>query len=606
MPKVDVTVKIGGVEMEREQNSLKVYDAIEMRSTASVTITDRINALTFQRGQEVEAYMETPDLLYQWPSGFLVTYTNGASYYNAAAEVSNGGVASLSLMGPIGDGHWVIINKKGAKICALNIIVAGVQDWPAAMRIHIRWGGAWHPVAGLVDGTEVGGCTLAQSGRVYWTLHDDQDGYAAGGASGYLVRMSFSGHVHFIGIATCQLECQEFDLFHGIVFTPAKHVEPNSTLANHTLECVDWHYLADKRRVAKTYATPQTAKYIIEDIITDYLAAEGIIIGEIQTGPVIEQMIINYQSPSAVFDALAEKAGYIWYIDPYKALYFVERTTTPAPFDVTTNETRRFFSSLEQKSDMYRNRQYIRAGRGLTSEQIETFTGDGVTVSFTVGYPISKVPVVTVNAVGQNVGIKGLDVGKDCYWSKGDPVIVFDAAPAAVAVVITYYGEYSIMVVVEDAAEIAARQAIEGGTGIVETIDDEPDLVSVVDAAMSGEAKLTHFGVIGKQFNFTVWDWGLSPGQLVSVTYAEYGLTAENLLIESVDIEEASPGFLAYRVKATSGPEVGDWTGFFKTLASAKEDIIRRMNVGSEGILIILAEVDGGWGWYEHVDFTVT
>ncbi len=396
-------------------------------------------------------------------------------------------------------------------------------------------------------------------------------------------------------------------LFGGVIDNPGMVRVPNSPIIYHQLSCVDWHYLADKRRAAESY-TSQTAGYIVGDLFTKYLEPEGITIGEIQTGPTIAEMVINYQPVSKALDVLANSAGFIWFIDEHKRLFFIVRTTTPALFSVSADDITKHSTRLDRSSHSYRNRQFIRAGRDITSLQTETFAGVLNKQAYAVSFPINQEPVVTVATVLQTVGIKGIDTlvdpPKDCYWSKGDPILAFDNAsiPAAAAViVIKYYGEYDIMIQVEDTPEINARKAIEGGTGIVEAIDDEPTLNSKQASFDAGLALLEHYGAIGQQFSFALNTWGLVPGHLVPVTYTEYGLTATDLLIESVETIEIAPDTLQFNIMAIEGPEMGDWTSFFGALASVKDEILGRLNVGDKQILIILASIPEHWEWEEAV-----
>ena len=384
-------------------------------------------------------------------------------------------------------------------------------------------------------------------------------------------------------------------------------VSPSSPILYHVIDCVDYHYCADKRRAAEAYVT-ETAGFIVDDLFDKYLAPEGVTIGDIQPGPTISEMVINYQPLTMALDALAERSGFIWYIDEFKRLFFTPRTTTIAPFAITDADIIReggMSSELNLSNSKYRNRQYIRAGRDVTSVQTENRTGDGETVAFAMGYPLNQEPVITVAAAGQTMGLKGIDdPAIECYWAKGDPVITFVTAPGiGAAIVVIYYGEYDIMVQVDKAAEQTRLQAIEGGTGIVEFADDEPQLTSKVAAFNLGIAKLDKYGVIGRQIVFPIRDWGIKPGQMVTITYPEYGLTAVDFLVEAVDISEIAPDTLRYEVKAIEGPETGDWTGFFKALANQKEEILGRLNIGKDQILIILAAMAmETWHWTETVN----
>jgi len=384
-------------------------------------------------------------------------------------------------------------------------------------------------------------------------------------------------------------------IFGGVIDNPETvRTAPSGELL-HPISCVDYHYFADKRLVAASYED-KTCGFIVEDIFDNYLAEEGVTIGNIDLGATLVQAVFNYVRVTDAYDALAEKAGFIWFIDENKKLYFQARDTTAAPWTLTGDDVEKGSGILSGANPMYRNRQYIRGGKGTTVLQTETFTGDGVRLAFTVGYPIVKVPTVTVAdrvPEGQGVGIKGIDVAEDCYWSKGDPVIVFEVAPEnGKLVTIEYYGEYNLLGLAVDAPAIAALQAIEGtGTGYVDDIADEPKLTDSDAVLDSGQAKLAKYAVDARLFRFSTTRTGLKPSQLLTVLYPALGLDGD-MLIESVTTRVYT-GNLHYDVVAIVGAEQRGWTEYFKSLSKMKQEVIDFLNVGSEEILIILAEDDG-------------
>lgn len=357
----------------------------------------------------------------------------------------------------------------------------------------------------------------------------------------------------------------------------------------HDITCMDNHYLADKRLVVKSYAN-KTLEFIVEDIMTDYLVPEGVSEGAIHTGPTFSEVILNYVKVSEAFDALKDLSGYTWFIDEAKKLYFIDRTTNLAAWNLDGVTYRPLKGSvyLKKGNPFYRNRQYIRGGTGLTTQQIETFTGDGVTVAFTVGYPISLAPTVTVNAVGQTVGIKGVDTGKQCYWNKGDATITFTAAPGAVAVVITYYGEYPLIVRADNAGEIAARAAIEGGTGIIEEIITERQHDTADAMRESAKGKLLQYCRNAEKFYYKTRDGGLSPGEFQKVTYTPYGFAAYDMLIESISITAVGEE-VNYSIIAITGPAQGSWARFFSNILLRQDMMIR---IGDSSLLVLLQETD--------------
>jgi len=394
-------------------------------------------------------------------------------------------------------------------------------------------------------------------------------------------------------------------IFGGVIDNPETVIVAPSGELYHPISCVDYHYFADKRLVAESYQN-KTCGFIVEDIFDKYLAEEGVTIDNIELGATLVEAIFNYVRVTDAYDALAEKSGKIWYIDENKALYFQNRDTAPAPWtlDGVVNRPAKGSARLSGANPRYRNRQYIRGGRATTTPQTETFAGDIKTVAFTVGYPIVEEPVVTVNAVVQTIGIKGIDEAKQCYWSKGDPTVTLATFPGAVDVVVVYKGEYDILALVQDEDEIASQLAIEGaGTGYVEDIADEPTLNEKEAVLDSGRAKLARFGIAGQRFIYQTIRSGLKPGQLQPVSYAPFSLTGD-MLIEAVTTR-ANAGNLTYDITAIQGPESGSWADLFKALFRMKQEVVERLNVGSSQILIILVQRSENWKWTESDTETV-
>ena len=398
-------------------------------------------------------------------------------------------------------------------------------------------------------------------------------------------------------------------IFGGVIGVPETiRTAPSGELL-HPIRCIDYHYFADKRLVAESYED-KTCGFIVDDLFDKYLDGEGVTIGLIELGATLVEAIFNYVRVTDAYDALAEKAGKVWFIDENKALYFQDRDTTAAPWTATGDDMAKRSSRLSGGNPLYRNRQYIRGGRGTTAEQTEVIIADGNQFAFTVGFPFERVPTsVNVEDDGaQTIGIKGLDAPGDfdCYWNKGDATITFTAAPiAGKEVTIVYYGQFPILTLVEDTDGIVDQLAIEGvGTGYVDDIADEPTLNDKDASFDSGLAKLARFGVAGKRFIFQTTRSGLKPGQLLPVNYPGLNLDSEDMLIESVLIRSIRE-HLTYDITAIQGPELGSWTNLFKSLAAMKSEVIERLNVGTEQILIILVKKDETWEWEEEIAVTV-
>ena len=373
-------------------------------------------------------------------------------------------------------------------------------------------------------------------------------------------------------------------VFGGFVDAPTKVKEGRSGLL-HTVSCIDNHFLADKRLAVKSY-TDKTLAYIVTDLHTSYLSAEGVTLGTIQTGPTFDSVVFNYVRVSDCFDALKELSGFIWEIDESKVLDFIDRATNAAPWQLDNSTNRPVGRPvITGGNPLYRNYQYVRGGTGLTSEQTETFTGDAVTKAFTVGYKIAQVPTVTVDASAQTVGIKGVDTEKNCYWNIGDGTVTFDTAPGnALAVVVVYYGQYPLIALVTSEGQRVSRAAIEGGTGISENMVTETEHNTANSITESAAGKISRYATEAEKFVYHTTTSGIKPGQLQEITYSLFGLAAHEMLIESVGY--TSDGSLVdYTVTAITGPAMGSWAKFFYNVIRRQDNAIK---LGDSLLLILL------------------
>ena len=190
----------------------------------------------------------------------------------------------------------------------------------------------------------------------------------------------------------------------------------NASFASYS--CGGYEVLTDRRLVAEAY-TNKTAGYIVADILSKYLSADGITAGTISDGITIPKARFAYIQASQVLRNLAEASGYIWYITYDKELFFVERDFSNAPYEIdSTDINKRNVRNVSGSANLnqYRNRQIVQYNE-LTSVRTERFSGDGERQTFTVEFPIALIPTVAVNGISQTLGIGGLEDGKQWYWN---------------------------------------------------------------------------------------------------------------------------------------------------------------------------------------------
>src|SRR5258708_2384460 len=63
--------------------------------------------------------------------------------------------------------------------------------------------------------------------------------------------------------------------FAGFIDLSRRQKPVKTSLLLHTIKCKDMHYLADKRIAATSYAN-QTCGFMVNDLVTNYLAGEGV------------------------------------------------------------------------------------------------------------------------------------------------------------------------------------------------------------------------------------------------------------------------------------------------------------------------------------------
>jgi hypothetical protein len=370
-------------------------------------------------------------------------------------------------------------------------------------------------------------------------------------------------------------------IFGGMVEDPEEENPLGTNVLFLPVQCVDQQALADRWLVIETYDN-QTCGFMVRDFITKYLAQEGVVAGTVQDGPTVSRAVFPYISVSKALDDLAEQAGFSWWISADKKLNFVSRDTFRAPWNVTDTSPIRAVKVRTNK-DQYRNRQYIRAGRDVTDPQQESFAGDGKRQTFVVGFGIAKVPTVTLNGVAQTVGIRGLDQGKQWYWSKSEKEITQEQSGIAITsadtLVVDYRGYFPILVVADSGSAISERKSVEGGTGIYESIDDQASIDSATAALDIANGKLRKYARLSKELTFETDKAGLKAGQIINVTQSIHNINTAEFLVDKVSISEYKPdGSLRYQVHAVDGEALGGWTNFFKALANQGGNVSIREN----------------------------
>lgn len=357
----------------------------------------------------------------------------------------------------------------------------------------------------------------------------------------------------------------------------------------HDIQLMDNCYKADKRRARKSYIM-QTSGYIVNDLLSAYLAPEGVsaLPGSIATGIVIPEARWSgaSKSVSEALTWLAQQNGYWWDIDVNNHLFFLPYGGVPAPFSVDGTDVDALQDlSVEGGNDMYINQQLVRGGfaeKGSKTNQLyQKFTGDGHSRSFTLPYGISHLYQLLLNGadITANSLTKG-QTGGQFYYASGDPVLAQDTAQAILASTDTlevyYTGRYPVLAQASNPTLITAQRAREGGgTGLVESAYNNSKLRSLAASQQVAGALLTHYGQDTTVLTFATRTKGFVPGQMLTVNLPDFGLNNKQMLINSVGIDDqGSDGFSVwFRIKAIGSPyESANWQTYFQNLMAQSAD----------------------------------
>jgi hypothetical protein len=382
--------------------------------------------------------------------------------------------------------------------------------------------------------------------------------------------------------------------FSGYITSPVETKPGFQPLLETQITVTDQQWLAAKRVVAKYYLN-QTYGAIVLDLVNVILSQEGVTIGQIvDGGSPIPQVTFSYCTVAAALDAMVTQASssgtpYFWMIDQYKKLWFVPYTAIAGPYtDGTTIDDGHlsgFVPSVTRANPLYRDTQYVTGGNAATSSVTETRKGDGAARSWSMGYPIASAPTITVNGSGKTVGVKGTS-GSNYYWAAGDPVITQDTGQTILVstdtLSVTYVGQYPNVFTGNDQGQIANQQALDGTSGIIESVLNDDTIATVTDGLARVGQQLSRYGVQALQFKFKTLQAGYAPGQLCLVNFAPLGLNNVSMLVEEVDADDQKDGYnLWYQVNAIVGPYDTNWQQYFGNIFTQNQP--NSINVGATG-----------------------
>jgi len=351
-------------------------------------------------------------------------------------------------------------------------------------------------------------------------------------------------------------------------------------------------------RARLTTTDPTVTPQVFDQVLSVHNAniQQGALIASTAYATPIGQQIATV---AAGLDDLANKSnGFIWWIgnnatDGNKQFYFMQRQARPAPFYLFSGVTGNIKSANHPKVSrpdmLYRNRMVVDGGIDTITITGEQKPGDGFSRSWTLSYPVQSITSIIVSGNTKTVGIQGVDTGKDFYYTVGSTVISQDASETPFSktdtIVFNYVGQFQVRVQRDNingsgiyAGTIGQTQmaAIDGTSGIIAAYESAPNLNKVA-ATQLADSRLIQYGIAGVNaitIEFDTTQFGLQPGMLAGINMPEHGIINTHCLITALNVttQTLADGTVLYwfKVSATTGPVLGDWSVFFNKMLPAK------------------------------------
>lgn len=325
--------------------------------------------------------------------------------------------------------------------------------------------------------------------------------------------------------------------FGGIIKTGGRDKIANEFGGNTLLEVLvssdGYHSIPARRTIAAEYGEPVYCGQLVQDFITNHLAAEGITAGTIDDGALLP----NYRKTvngKAALDEWADTSGVKWWIDDSKQLHFTqEEELTDAPYSLIEGGEFRDYvlGKVEESLEGYRNKQFVVGGSYTPVEGEAVGTGNGSGTEFTLD----------LAPVAPNSETLYLDASPTTAYAIDyeTGVVTFDSPPGAgVAVTADYRqigGDSPVQLTrfKQVDSEVAERQALEGGSGVYGNVYEDSNIYTDEAADAVIDNLLKRQGTVRVTLPFSSSYLGWRPATRLAVGLPAVGLGTGQLPEES-------------------------------------------------------------------------
>jgi hypothetical protein len=140
--------------------------------------------------------------------------------------------------------------------------------------------------------------------------------------------------------------------------------------------------------------------------------------------------------------------------------------------------------------------------------------------AFSWSAAITSGGITTFNTTSLEAAVEGTSNTADVYYTPGNPVVgpVIPRTPTGYYLQIEYTRVGGDIIIVEDTALVAARAAIETGTGKYQQIISDSSNTSAPAGLLEAQATLNAYKIAPTTMQFQTFRRGITPGQLLTIT----------------------------------------------------------------------------------------
>jgi len=378
-------------------------------------------------------------------------------------------------------------------------------------------------------------------------------------------------------------------IFGGIIDTPTEGGvggEPVTRLLT-PISAMDYNGLAERRVMNVTLAAGTLKSRLA--VIAPYLAHWGVVLDPAQVdGPTFtDPLPCSFLRVDDVLNQLTTLTNgeYLWNIDYNKHLQMFSPATTGAPFDVVDGDRHTLGDvTVAPSITSFATRILLLAGDGL-HEVTETWTADGTTASFPLGYWVAATRgYVTANPPGHTGPDVNEPLGETAppYWTFDNSTGLLTRTPtppAGTAITFIYTAQFPVLVYADPPG------GIPDPPGLWEQLVREPDVFDKAIAQAHANSYILQASQQTTTIKYRTLGRGVHPGQLQNIQRSARHLLAQ-CLITDVAISD------------TNGRTYRDVTAVAATIPPGEtwRDIIKSWMKSPTSASGSFAQISGGGG----------